>query len=587
MKKTCDIVKRVLNKYCKLKSAYTLAEVVVVMLVVAVVVSVSIKITKVKLDNIISYTYYMGYSTLRNVTGQMLGDFKSTDDDYMQTVFYKNFNLFNRLYSTPVFAKTVYRTQAPLVMEHNGGYVETFLSHISYDFDSLDDMYRDCSSQENGCLGVQGDLNIGKTLYFSDGTTDNYKKCPGKYNYYRTFITRPTYKGECYNDDLVLLYQNLTTYDERECNHPCTNDISQEPNTAQNCGRIFAGDKNTGYYFILPYQYNNAYDISAGISFWDPPLENYNCSKFAGKFISGTKIHSCSGQYEDDNLFLCKPKSGNIYPPYIITEEDDTPTENVCSNQPSEAEQQVHRCQNQEEWKGEPTCGYVPITCPEGNHWSVNSCGCVPESPTLPRKGINFCRKFVSYTNTKSNSPECTGTAISSTETDFSDKTADITLRNGMRIYNMSQNPQEIGILEGNTQGASYDGVPNINTFGYTVYLDIDGEKGSSTLWEDVYKFYITMAGKVIPAYDENNPNEEVGGNSRRHLMTSVERETIVDGRRQMRWLKKSVSFKEGACTSNYLGASSRYCNGVNLLPDCNDPINPCLMKHVSPVKFF
>ena len=43
--------------------------------------------------------------------------------------------------------------------------------------------------------------------------------------------------------DLVLLYQNLTTYDERECNHPCTNDISQEPNTAQNCGRIFAGDK--------------------------------------------------------------------------------------------------------------------------------------------------------------------------------------------------------------------------------------------------------------------------------------------------------------------------------------------------------
>ena len=95
------------------------------------------------------------------------------------------------------------------------------------------------------------------------------------------------------------------------------------------------------------------------------------------------------------------------------------------------------------------------------------------------------------------------------------------------------------------------------------------------------------MAGKVIPAYDENNPNEEVGGNSIRHLMTSVEKEAIVDGRRQMRWLKKSVSFKEGACTSNYIGASSRYCNGVNLLPDCNDPINPCFMKHISPVKFF
>lgn len=235
------------------------------MLVIAVVAGVSIKITKAKLDNIISYTYYMGYSTLRNVTGQMLGDFKSTDDDYMQTVFYKNFNLFNMLYSTPVFSKTVYRTQAPLTMEHNGGMVVWYASQRGYDFDSLDDMYRDCSSQENGCLGFQGDLNIGKTLHFSDGTTDNYKKCSGKYNYYRTFTSIPTHKGECYNDDLVLLYQNLTTYDERECNHPCTNDISQEPNTAQNCGRIFAGDKNTGYYFMLPYQYNYDYDISAGL----------------------------------------------------------------------------------------------------------------------------------------------------------------------------------------------------------------------------------------------------------------------------------------------------------------------------------
>ena len=36
------------------KKAYTLAEVVIVMLVVAVIVGVSIKITKAKLDNIVS-----------------------------------------------------------------------------------------------------------------------------------------------------------------------------------------------------------------------------------------------------------------------------------------------------------------------------------------------------------------------------------------------------------------------------------------------------------------------------------------------------------------------------------------------------
>ena len=94
----------------KLK-AYTLAEVVIVMLVIAVVAGVSIKITKAKLDNIISYTYYMGYSTLRNVTGQMLGDFKSTDDKYTEVgvldVVGKKFAFLNNFFLRPVEAKTV------------------------------------------------------------------------------------------------------------------------------------------------------------------------------------------------------------------------------------------------------------------------------------------------------------------------------------------------------------------------------------------------------------------------------------------------------------------------------------------------
>ena len=50
----------------KLRS-YTLAEIVIVMLVIAVVVAVTIKITKAKLDNITTYTYYSAYSTLKGV----------------------------------------------------------------------------------------------------------------------------------------------------------------------------------------------------------------------------------------------------------------------------------------------------------------------------------------------------------------------------------------------------------------------------------------------------------------------------------------------------------------------------------------
>ena len=104
MQRICNLIK----KRGTFSLAYTLAEVVIVMLVIAVVAGVSIKITKAKLDNIISYTYYMGYSTLRNVTGQMLGDFKSTDDEYMQTAFLKKINSIVRLSALPVFAKSCY-----------------------------------------------------------------------------------------------------------------------------------------------------------------------------------------------------------------------------------------------------------------------------------------------------------------------------------------------------------------------------------------------------------------------------------------------------------------------------------------------
>ena len=504
MKKACNIIKKLGGGGCKLKSAYTLAEVVVVMLVVAVVVSVSIKITKVKLDNIISYTYYSGYSTLRSVTGQILADFKSTDETYID----KGISWL-KFFSLPAFATDCYYKRD---VSDSSSYCMNYKL-----VDACEIKNWNCYSHV-GQYGITNELcQAGQAVPYGYWVTKGHLDFAG-------------YGGDTQKVIHKLIEDNILSASKRYNYMSSTN----------MCMHSWGGND------FSDYMYCNDTDMSQ------------NCDLNMTQIILSL---------EEIN-------------------KDPEPEPEVCTT-PSEAEQQVHRCQNQEEWKGEPTCGYVPITCPEGNHWSVNSCGCVPESPTLPRKGINFCRKFVSYTNTKSNSPECTGTAISSTETDFSDKTADITLRNGMRIYNMSQNPQEIGILEGNTQGASYDGVPNINTFGYTVYLDIDGEKGSSTLWEDVYKFYITMAGKVIPAYDENNPNEEVGGNSRRHLMTSVEKETIVDGRRQMRWLKKSVSFKEGACTSNYIGASSRYCNGVNLLPDCNDPINPCFMKHISPVKFF
>ena len=53
------------------------------MLIIAVIVAVSIGITKAKLDNVVSYTYYSAYSTLRKISTEMLADFDPKDEDYM------------------------------------------------------------------------------------------------------------------------------------------------------------------------------------------------------------------------------------------------------------------------------------------------------------------------------------------------------------------------------------------------------------------------------------------------------------------------------------------------------------------------
>ena len=585
------------------------------MLVIAVVAGVSIKITKAKLDNIISYTYYMGYSTLRNVTGQMLGDFKSTDEDYMQTAFFKKINLIERLFSTPVFAKTIYRLHPPYQKEINIGReydkTTTYISLDGYgagtwrDFSSLDDLLDYCKVE---------------SPYYC-GRAEEYKKCSGVFHeytlpeinfaygtslgYYDDFYKNKSYKN------LVTLREYSSTYDDVECNRPCTNNKEYEPNPSYNCGSYIMGNPNEygDNYFLLSYSYVDAYADNPEIDSesYSFKLENYTCSEIEPKLISGTKIKfgdsfdgkdysSTSGtSVQPSNyvygIFLCKPKPGNIYPPYEIIEED-TPTENVCSNQPSEATIRTEYCQNQQEWQGYPTCGYKPVPCnQDGYRWSKNSCACVPETATLPRKGANFCEKFLDYTNTKSTAEECNGDAIASNLTDFTDKKADIVLRNGLKLYNVRQNPAPLPLLAGNNQGGSYelaDGTTvNVNAFGYTVYLDIDGEKGSSTLWEDVFPFYITMAGKVIPLYHTEG-DKEYGGTSRQHLMTSVQKEVITTtGHRQVLWIRKSVPFKESACTSGYINSTTPYCSGVSLEPTCNEGANVCILKYVSPVKFF
>ena len=548
MKRICNLIK----KRGTFSLAYTLAEVVIVMLVIAVVAGVSIKITKAKLDNIISYTYYMGYSTLRNVTGQMLGDFKSTDNEYMQTAFFKKINSIARLHVAPVFAKE---------------------SGVKYQYYCAHECYVPVGSNYNSM-----------TIYASS-CFDSHSV-----NSANGWITG---NGSSY---VISWVGDLAdSPEELNCNQPVRRWYNWDVPGWTSAWQKYSETPDLNY-------------TDKTVQYWDYESMRYSYTKY--NINTKTTMHYMTAGYPE--RFTCYDKHGEgvgyslgdwlmvnskedtlkSWPICIHRTYDDTPTENVCSNEPSEATIRTEYCQNQREWQGYPTCEYKPVPCnQEGSRWSKTSCACVPEPATLPRKGANFCEKFLGYTNTKSTAEECNGDAIASNLTDFTDKKADIVLRNGLKLYNVRQNPAPLPLLAGNNQGGSYelaDGTTvNVNEFGYTVYLDIDGEKGSSTLWEDVFPFYITMAGKVIPLYHTEG-EKEYGGTSRQHLMTSVQKEVITTtGHRQVLWIRKSVPFKESACTSGYINSTTPYCSGVSLEPTCNEGANVCILKYVSPVKFF
>lgn len=72
-----------------------------------------------------------------------------------------------------------------------------------------------------------------------------------------------------------------------------------------------------------------------------------------------------------------------------------------------------------------------------------------------------------------------------------------------------------------------FEGV-NINEVGYIVYIDVDGSKGNSTLWDDVYPFYITMSGRVVPAFDSAANPDGAGADSVHHLQVSVKMKQLM-----------------------------------------------------------
>ena len=230
--------------------------------------------------------------------------------------------------------------------------------------------------------------------------------------------------------------------------------------------------------------------------------------------------------------------------------------------------------------------------------------------PTLPRTGANFCSSFIQRVNTiqlagvdylgaGNSTTECAGSNIASGTTNFHDLRADFVLKNGMRVFGVHQGPNafygygmaamatnpfsDSGVTFPNNAGTNID----IESRGYNVFVDIDGrKKGNSTLWQDVYPFFITLSGKVIPAY-----NGALGAVNREFLKVGISNEiTAADGTRQTQWILISGSFKEAACQSGFIDAENNYCSrdpAINVNANCTAAGADCRIRVINPVKWF
>ena len=233
--------------------------------------------------------------------------------------------------------------------------------------------------------------------------------------------------------------------------------------------------------------------------------------------------------------------------------------------------------------------------CPEGKTWDETICGCQENDDSFTGNGAKFCELFETYLNKKGGTSVCSGNGITSNTTDFTGKKPDLILRNGIAIYNLSANDAAVipelvtvNVVESEDMSDENREILN-NQKGYIIYADVDGQNnGDSKLWEDVYPFYITLSGKVIPVFDKTANPDGSGGDSVNHLQMNVVRKRFQQ--RGLRWVAQGVSFQEAACRSGYIDFRAPYCDGYQIDPGCNinsNNVSSCKLKPVKPVGFF
>lgn len=569
-----------------LKQAYTLAEVIVVMLIIAVVVAISIKIAKAKFDHITSYTYYSAFSVVRNVTAEMLNDFNAEDETYTS-----HEGLFAKL-----FMNKAYGNPSCLLEEDASGMGLTGY-YYCYKFKtataaSILGYFTDYNSRNYGDT-INGKINMIRDYQLCNpGSSNYYLDCYEYVNMSINELSKLAFHGDRLGEIVSVYASDELGLLDIDINFSSNATVMASlPYFKERYGGTIVCAWDNGTYDCLDDWYQAQYNAGSCFGFgthWGPTNTMCDINYFTYAFFYKELI-------KKDTEPGCTPKpciGGNEF------DSDPNVCDCVCRKSPPNPvpcgkEWSVEQCQLVDK-------ADFPPTCPPGQVFDKSDevCGCKPIKPSIPIKGANYCKLFVSYSNTAQLPTECNGSKVSAVTSIFGGEDAnvspDLILRNGMVIYNASQNPTRIAELEGNSRGNIYtdaDGNEfDLDEWGYTLYIDIDGQRGGNgVLWEDVYPFYVTLSGMTIPAYNKDNIDLYGGGN-KAYLQVSLLDEYTNNTGRHTDWLLKSKSFRESACQSGYVSANSTYCKtspAYTTLAQCNQEGHDCRLKYVSPYSLF
>lgn len=123
---------------------------------------------------------------------------------------------------------------------------------------------------------------------------------------------------------------------------------------------------------------------------------------------------------------------------------------------------------------------------------------------------------------------------------------------------------------------------------GFTVFVDINGTKGTGTLWEDVFPFYVSANGTVYPGYPLDAPKAAnadttalyMAANSASYLPADVyyfETDAATNNTRRKVIAYPAVSYARALCSSRMVSEYTPYCKNLgDKYHDVNGATNPC-----------